>query len=1027
MLAIDRVVPSELLKRVDGELHRLIHIHLRAAESASLQEVALGAVCGGRSARQHRVVTAGESVVDIMVPEPISPSDLVVTVRADGGQEAVSRCRLTPARRWRIHVVQLSHHDAGYTNLPSQTIIEHRRWLADAIELSKSTAHYPDDAKFRIVIEQAWSVTEFFRTATSPQADELVALLKDGTFELTALFGNLTTELCGHETLVRALYPSGRIAKDYSIPIVSAEHNDIPGFTWGLSHVLTEAGVKIFCPGLPLYYSWGGEDLSSFWDEKKIFGYEGPGAFWWQAPSGKRVLFWCNNSGCGGDALTKLPGLDGALTRLAEGDYPYTSLRWPVDGARRDNSPYSAEYCDTVKTWNETWESPRLIMSTNAGFYDDLIEEIPGDLPVWEGELPGQDYPVGATSTAAATAANRRNHAILPVAEILSSAARLHTDYQYPARTIDQALEEILWHDEHAWGHHFPAGPTARASLFEKSIHAYRAETFLHDVVCKSTARIADAIRPPDDPSALRLVVFNPFPSPRTGGVRAPLREIDNCGSTIYKTIDQGTGEPVRRGVLLTDRWHITPDTEVTAGSFRLIDEESGAVVAYQIEEIDGAMDALPYAAERVGLGSGTKRYGFFEDPVGLRRDIVFLASCIPSCGYKSYLLVPHTKTVPPPADDGSAGSIENEFFRVEVSGKDQQWSIIDKRSGSEVLDESCPHGFLEILVRPPDGSLIDDTWEIGRVRKTIGPAGSSMVMEGSVSDHPAIHYRIGLINGDPEIHLSVRILKSPEPLQDVFLCFPFLGNPTKLGYEGTLCTLAPGENLLPGAYSDELTVQNWVSLHSSAGSFAWASLDAPVVCLSELWPGYTSPAHRAVLRPELSHPAATANDYNTGWIYSRLFGNNFGTNFYVSQCGDALFRYVIRAALPEGSAGMNAVGASMVTPFVTTFGATDRDGHLPTCGGALSCDDPDLVLLTWKRAESADGHVFRVWNPKPVPSDSRLTLHGYGVTTAWYAHPREVPLISEATTQDGSMLIKIAPRSFATVFVPDHGISATM
>ena len=122
----------------------------------------------------------------------------------------------------------------------------------------------------------------------------------------------------------------------------------------------------------------------------------------------------------------------------------------------------------------------------------------------------------------------------------------------------------------------------------------------------------------------------------------------------------------------------------------------------------------------------------------------------------------------------------------------------------------------------------------------------------------------------------------------------------------------------------------------------------------------------------------------------------------------------------------MNAVGASMVTPFVTTFGATDRDGHLPTSGGALSCDDPDLVLLTWKRAEHAEGSIFRVWNPKSVPSDSRLTLHGYRVNTAWYTDPREVPLLSEAATQDGSVLMRIAPRSFATVFVPDHGISAT-
>jgi hypothetical protein len=82
-----------------------------------------------------------------------------------------------------------------------------------------------------------------------------------------------------------------------------AERNDITGISWGLSQALTEAGIKIFCPGIPLYYNWGGMELQSFWDEETIFGYKGPGAFWREAPTGKRLLFWCNNSGCEGEYI----------------------------------------------------------------------------------------------------------------------------------------------------------------------------------------------------------------------------------------------------------------------------------------------------------------------------------------------------------------------------------------------------------------------------------------------------------------------------------------------------------------------------------------------------------------------------------------------------------------------------------------------------------------------------------------------------------------------------------------------------
>ena len=114
-----------------------------------------------------------------------------------------------------------------------------------------------------------------------------------------------------------------------------------------------------------------------------------------------------------------------------------------------------------------------------------------------------------ASKSSARSAANRHNHTDLPKAEILASAARMATDYQYPHEYIRQAYEDVLWHDEHTWGHHFPAGPGARASSYEKSVHAFRPEALAHDVKNKAMAIIADFIKAPDNPAAVRLVVFN--------------------------------------------------------------------------------------------------------------------------------------------------------------------------------------------------------------------------------------------------------------------------------------------------------------------------------------------------------------------------------------------------------------------------------------------------------------------------------------------------------------------------------------
>jgi len=300
-------------------------------------------------------------------------------------------------------VVQHSHHDVGYTNLSSTVRREHVAFLDEAIGMTEATADYPEAAQFRLVIEQAWSLLEFLRRAPEERIARMGDLLRAGQVELTALFGNMTSELCGPEELVRALYPSQRIARRFGLRLATAEHNDIPGLSWGLAQILTEAGIEFFCPGLPRYWNWCDPPMQSFWDDATLFPQGQPGGFWWEAPSGRRVLLWESSFGAGGNANPGLPDLAEGLRGMLEHGYPYETVYWPVRGGARDNSPYIVDYCDTVRAWNERWTYPRLNISTNERFYRDLRGELPRDLPVFRGELPGQDYPVGALSTAAAS------------------------------------------------------------------------------------------------------------------------------------------------------------------------------------------------------------------------------------------------------------------------------------------------------------------------------------------------------------------------------------------------------------------------------------------------------------------------------------------------------------------------------------------------------------------------------------------------------------------------------------------------
>ena len=432
--------------------------------------------------------------------------------------------------------------------------------------MAEATADFPAESRFRVVVEQAWSLCEFMDSAAPERIARMARLLRSGDVELTALFGNMTTELCGHEELIRCLYHSRRLARSHGFPVTTAEHNDVPGMSWGLSEVLAGAGVRFFARSFPATGAGGSPPCSPSGMTRRC----SPPAN--LAHSGGRRPRACGcccgmPQGSGGDVAPALPALAERLAALGAGGYPFESVYWPVRGGARDNSPYIDGFARAARDWNERWSWPRLLVSTNRRFYADLRRELPADLPVFRGDLPGPDYPVGSASTAAATATNRIAHGKLCSAEGLAVVAAARTDHGYPAETLRQADEESLWHDEHTWGYHFPAWTGRRASELEKAVHAMRAAALSAEAGDQALARFADHIALPGE--GVHLVVFNPLPFSRTAMVSTPLRELDQTGSRMGLAHDPAAPEQDHlRGVLLTDRWHTMLPPDLLAGKF---------------------------------------------------------------------------------------------------------------------------------------------------------------------------------------------------------------------------------------------------------------------------------------------------------------------------------------------------------------------------------------------------------------------------------------------------------------------------
>lgn len=963
MIDIRDITPTVFFRRKQDKLEQRVAVTLYN-DSEQVQSSLVVVLEDQTEIKIPLVVPQGESCHPVFIIDRTRDCQAVFSLEHD---EATARTVVLPVqRKWVVHVVQTSHHDPGYTDMPHQVLIQHDHWIDQAVALAERTDDYPEDARFRIVIEQAWSIDHYLRSRSDGQASKALRLLQEGRFELTALFGNLTTELCGHETLSRAVGPAVAISRRYGIPLVSAEHNDITGISWGLARVLADAGIRIFCPGLPLYYSWGQmEGLQSFWDAEKIFGRKGPGAFWWVAPDGRKILFWSNNSGCGGPCRGNLPGLTEALGQIEQQGYPWTVFRWPVIGGARDNSPYLGDYADSIRAWNEQWAYPHLVCSTNTLFYQDLLHQDLNHLPVWQGELPGQDYPSGATSTAAATATCRNAQKIMLAGERFAAVAAQTAARTYPVEPLNQANEHILWHDEHAWGFHFPCGPAHQASRQEKALHASVAEALAHGVLNKAMAHLADQI---SFKKGYHLVVFNAGSSRVTAPVRTPFREIDNSGSEMNPagSGQDSTGTGYLKGYLLNNRWHTILPESIVQGHFRLIDLTSGRTVPFQIQEIESAMAALPFAAERLGLGSGTRRYGGFEQPDGIRRDLCFIASDVPSMGYRSYRLEPCAEMTPASnfQDAPTACVIENEFYRVETDQAGSISSLYDKRLGCELVDRTCEHSFFHFLVRSKNelettGEQLLDT------RVLSGPVFSTIRLITKAFGHPQICKEITVFQGIRRIDLSAKILKDSTPLLNGHIAFPFAMREARYRYEGCQAVMEPIRDYLPGSFADTIAIQNWLKISGLPGTILFSPLDAPLVGLGRLWPGYVSPAHRCVVDKSMIHRPQSESDLNTGWVYSQLFNNNFGTNFSVSQTGEMLFRYVLSSCEEELTDDEAATwGWQAVLPLQAIL--TDRGdaaGGRPVCGSFLQIDNPAIVLLAWKQAEQGAAWVLRLWN----------------------------------------------------------------
>jgi len=955
-LRLVSVEPTVFYVRQNGALQQVVEVTVEndgEAVAGGLQ-VKLGAK---QTLAELGKLEKGKSTVQVQVPDirPHTPVEFVLSVA--GKALGSHKTTWQPGRHWEVYIVPVTHHDLGYTDTLENVLRKYEGFYDDILRFCEETDDWPVESRYRYSVEATWSVQQFLKNRPEEVRQKLGKYVRDGRIEIPALFGNQLGALCSHEELIRLMYPSFRLKRELGAPIRTASITDVPGLSWGLPTVLAGAGVKYFFAGMP-DYGWGGRGPQGFWDGAAILRHGIPDAFRWEGADGGSVLVYyqggygCFTGGIGPYSYEEIQEhLPGKLAAIEKQGSPLSVVRYIHNGV--DNFPPDVEISRVVRQWNDRWAYPKLVVATNAMFFGQLEKQC-HDVRTFRGELPDTDYVVGAAATALETGINRMAHDRLHAAEKFATLASLLADYpRLPDKsfwitthgrygdlnlTLGDAYEDALLYDEHTWGMAHPAGTLQDWSWSDKSRYAYRAAGLAESILGGSLGAIVDRIALDED--GQHLVVFNALSVTRTDVVRVPSK----CAGW-GKFLDF-SGKP-----------------------FKLVDQQTGNQVPYQVVKLDSPQAPAPYAAQRYARGQ-------FHAPE--LYELVFIAEDVPSLGWKTYRMAP-TETAPPSSGGVAVtdNTLENQFFKITVDPQTGAVaSVYDKELSRELVDRDAPHRLNQFIARSVASGQLESPGRATIRKGQSGPVCGSLVVSAAGTACPQVTQEVILYDNIKRIDLANRILKDSTPGLELYFAFPFRIDKPEFRFEGTHSVIKPLHDQFPGSNTNYYAVQHWADAGDGTMGVTLSAIESHLLEFGGLWPCEVSQAHHGVTPPDFGRPFVKAEELTQGHMYSFVSNSNFRTNFPPLQQADLLFRYSLTTHKGSWTDGRpRDFGWGVANPLMAVSVEGKREGPLAAAASFCQVDRPNVFLLTLKQAEDVDGIIVRLIETEGQAVTAAVTL----------------------------------------------------
>jgi len=834
----------------------------------------------------------GFNRIETAFPEVSQESDRIISIRISGKNTIEKKITMFPVKKWFVYLVQHTHTDIGYTRPQSEILPEHLRFIDYALDYCDLTDEYPDNAKFRWTCEASWAVDQYLASRPPDQIARLKQRVDEGRIEITGMPFNMS-EIADEHVYTASLRPL-KTFKNSGLEITTAMQNDVNGIAWCLADYFPGAGIEYLIMGQH--------------GHRARIPFDKPTAFWWESPSGKRLLafradhymtgnFWGIHTG-------HFQGLEKELLKYLENlesrEYPYDRIAVQYSGYYTDNAPPSTVGCDAIRLWNEKYEWPKLKSATAREFPAYIKTNHGKNLPVLRKAWPDW-WSDGFGSAARETAAARKAQMELISCQGLLAMARLF-GMPVPSSAMaktDKIIDAILFWDEHTMG----AAESIRDPLVENSIVQWAEKSAYVWEAAKEVRILQEAAMGLLQPHVPRadvptIAVFNTLNWPRSG--------------TAEVYIDHQILPPEK--------------------ACRFVDPQGNEILAQ---------------ASR-NLADGTYWHLQVKD--------------IPPIGYKTYRIeTSENRTGLSDKFQSTENKIENDYYRISIDAKTGALDrLYDKDLEMELVDSESPwqvgqfiHETISNRAQLEQFHLVSarrsPLRKVAVQKKTNGPLWQSLLVTGetpTVQGNTRLRCEIRLYHHEKRIEFHYSLIKKniTEP-EAVYIAFPFRLPMAEVFYEAQGGMVAPGKNQLEGTSSDWHAVQSFLSIRSADGQIVLGSHEAPLVQLGGLNLGQ----FRYIAKVEKPH------------IFSWVMNNYWVTNFKASQEGEFKWSYFLTSSQDTSNTFATRTGWGARSSLLCRVFPPGKQGTLPYEKSLLHIDADNILLVSLKPETTGSGIVLHL------------------------------------------------------------------